>query len=150
MHARTSEDSQGALESRYSERLTEESPVIPWMIMHAAGILNKFRMGADGHTAYQRVKGRAFSRRLAEFGECVWFLKPKTAGISKADIGGMTESGSASTTTPGKHTWALNQESRRSEPSAGRALRPTGGMRRNCEAPRDPHRNQCQEEKVQR
>ena len=105
-------------------------------------------MGADGHTAYQRVKGRAFSRNLAQFGECVWFLKPKTAGINKADIGGMTESGSASTTTPGKHTWALNQELRRSEPSAGRALRRTDGMRRNCEAPRDPHGNQWQEEKV--
>ena len=54
-----------ALESRYSERLTEGSPIIPWMIMHAAGILNKFRVGSDGHTAYQRVKGRAFVKELA-------------------------------------------------------------------------------------
>ena len=45
-----------ALESRYSERLTEESPISPWMIMRAAGILNKFRVGIDGHTAHQRIK----------------------------------------------------------------------------------------------
>ena len=75
-----------ALESRYCERLTEESPIIPWMIMHAAGILNKFRVGVDGRTACQRVKGRALAKALAEFGECVWYLKPKTAGINKADV----------------------------------------------------------------
>ena len=75
-----------ALESRYSERLKEESPIIPWMIMHVAGILNKFRVGVYGCTAYQRVKGRAFVKALAEFGECVWYLKPKTAGINKADV----------------------------------------------------------------
>ena len=75
-----------ALESRYSERLTEESPVKPWMIMHAAGILNNIRVGTDGHTAYQRIKGRASAKSLAEFGECLWLLRPKTAGISKADV----------------------------------------------------------------
>ena len=54
--------------------------------MHAAGILNKFRVGSDGHTAYQRMKGRAFVKELAEFGECIWYLKPKQAGINEADV----------------------------------------------------------------
>ena len=57
------------LESRYSVRLAAESPMIPWMIMHVAGILNILRLGMDGHTAYHRVKGRAFTKALAEFGD---------------------------------------------------------------------------------
>ena len=46
-----------AVDTRHGKRIDEHSVVIPWMVQHAAGILNRFRMGIDGRTAYQRVKG---------------------------------------------------------------------------------------------
>ena len=61
-----------ALESRYGERLDCESPLIPWMVMHVAGILNRHRVGEDGRTAYQHIKGKTFQRDFVEFGDNVW------------------------------------------------------------------------------
>ena len=51
-----------AVETEYGKRMHGGgNAAIPWMVQHAAGILNRYRLGADGKTAYQRVKGRRFS-----------------------------------------------------------------------------------------
>ena len=44
-----------ATEARYTTGMQGDSPMIPWMVLHATGILNRFRVGSDGTTAYQRV-----------------------------------------------------------------------------------------------
>ena len=62
------------------QRMDGHSAAVPWMVQHAAGILNRYRVGRDGRTAYQRVKGRRFQKDTVEFGECVWYLKPKSVG----------------------------------------------------------------------
>ena len=36
-------------------------------------------------TAFRRWKGRDFNRYVAEFGECVWYLKSGSAGTNKFD-----------------------------------------------------------------
>ena len=74
------------VETKYGKRIDGNSVVIPWMVMHAAGILNIFRRGMDGRTAYQRVKGRQVQKDTVEFGECVWYLKPRSVGKNKADV----------------------------------------------------------------
>ena len=43
-------------------------------------------MGKDGETAYERWKGNKFKRGVAEFGECVDYLKQRSKGKDKADI----------------------------------------------------------------
>ena len=40
----------------------------------------------DGRTPYHRLKGRKFNQAVAEFGECIWYLKPKSEGKYKADV----------------------------------------------------------------
>jgi hypothetical protein len=50
--ARTLRD---ATEARYKIMMQGDNPMIPWMVLHATGILNRFRVGSDGTTAYQRV-----------------------------------------------------------------------------------------------
>jgi len=40
----------------------------------------------DGRTPYHIVKGRKFNQVVAEFGECTWYLKPKSEGKYKGDI----------------------------------------------------------------
>ena len=39
----------------------------------------------DGFTAYKRVKGKEFKKELVKFGECIWYLKPKSKGKAKAE-----------------------------------------------------------------
>ena len=73
-----------ALESRLQTKISESACILPWLVMHAAGILNRHRVGKDGFTAYRRLKGKEFRRPAAEFGEAVLYLKPGTAGVDKA------------------------------------------------------------------
>ena len=69
----------------YGERLEHASPVIPWMVIHAAAIMSRFKVGKDGKTPLQRIKGKSCNRAQIEFGECVTYLKPKSKGVNKAD-----------------------------------------------------------------
>ena len=69
-----------AMESRYGNILESTSPAIAWLVMHVAGILTRFRVGSDGRTAYQNIKGRKCQKELAEFGECVWYPQAQVSG----------------------------------------------------------------------
>ena len=69
-----------ALESRYGERLPRDSHVLPWLVMHAAATISRYRKDAHGITAYRRWKGKEFKRDVAEFGENVWYLKSDSVG----------------------------------------------------------------------
>ena len=72
-----------ALESRYGERIPRDSHILPWLVMHAAATITRYRKDADGITAYRRWKGKEFKRDVAEFGENVWYLKSDSAGKNK-------------------------------------------------------------------
>ena len=41
----------GASESRNQKTVEGDSGLVPWMVMHATGIVCKFRVGRDGRTA---------------------------------------------------------------------------------------------------
>ena len=64
-----------ALEARISEKVVETSDLIPWMVRHAAMLVNIGQRGDDGRTAWERVKGRRFNREAPEFGERIMYLK---------------------------------------------------------------------------
>ena len=51
--------------------------------MHVARAINRYHLGMDGKIAYQRWKGKPFRRDVAEFGECVMYLKSGTKGRDK-------------------------------------------------------------------
>ena len=72
-----------ALESRYGERIARDSHILPWLVMHAAAVVTRYRKDADDITAYRRWKGKAFRGSVAEFGENVWYLKSDSAGKIK-------------------------------------------------------------------
>ena len=61
--------------------------LVPWLIRHVASVMSKFIIGNDGMTAYRRLKGKEFRLSIAEFGECVWYLKAKSD--LKAKSGGV-------------------------------------------------------------
>ena len=67
-----------ALESRYDEDIGRNNNSIPWLVKHAAARIIRYAKGKDGATAYKRLNGKNYRRNVYEFGECVWYLKPKT------------------------------------------------------------------------
>eukprot|EP00974_Lingulodinium_polyedra_P066499 6436566-Lingulodinium_polyedra.AAC.1 len=69
-----------ALGSRYGERIPPNNPVVSWLPRHVGATLTRCIVGTDGKTAYERMRGRRFRKEVAEFGECVWFLRPKSRG----------------------------------------------------------------------
>ncbi len=73
------------LERRLGMKLRREHSISTWLVTHAANTINRFRIGVDGKTAYQRVAGKRFERPVVEFGEVVWALRPKSKGTSKWD-----------------------------------------------------------------
>ena len=81
--------------------------LIPWMIQHAVGTLNRYRMGRekDGRTPYHRVKGRKFNQVVAEFGECMWYLKQNLKESTRETSVGKKASGWVSEIELEKHWW---------------------------------------------
>ena len=72
-----------ALQSRTSQRISGDHSCIPWLIRHAAATINRRRKDQGGFSAYRKWKGREFNRSVAEFCECVWYLKAGSTGKDK-------------------------------------------------------------------
>ena len=76
-----------ALETRIKGRIEPGHPVVEWMVMHAADTLNRYHVGSDGKTAYQRWKGKAFKKTVPELGENVVYLRSDSLKEIKRDKG---------------------------------------------------------------
>ena len=61
-----------ALERRLSCELPVNHPIMAWMTTYAGQLLSRFLVGHDGHTPYERLRGKPFRVALPEFGETVW------------------------------------------------------------------------------
>ena len=64
------------LERRLSVEIPHTHPLMSWLAEHTAFTMSITTRGDDGKTAFQRVKGTAFGKRLLEFGEYVLFKLP--------------------------------------------------------------------------
>jgi hypothetical protein len=70
-----------AVEARIKEKLPVNHPMMGWLVEHAADLLNRYSVGQDGGTPYQRLKGRRFMGNMLEFGSPVMFrVSGKVAG----------------------------------------------------------------------
>ena len=66
-----------ALESRWKTEIPDNHPVLTWMVEHASYLGNRFLVGRDGKTAYERLKIKPAKMMGIEFGEGVHFKKKK-------------------------------------------------------------------------
>ncbi len=70
-----------AVETRIKAKLPCVHPMMAWLVEHAADVLNRYCIGKDGRTPYQRLKGRKFVGHMLEFGCPVMFrVSGKVAG----------------------------------------------------------------------
>ena len=73
------------LEANYKAKLKDDHPAIPWLVAHAGSVITRYKIGEDGKTAYQILKGRKDGRSSAEWCECVLYLRLGSKGEEKMD-----------------------------------------------------------------
>ena len=64
------------LEYRIKKDIPPNSPILEWMVPHAAFVINKFLVGKDGRTPHYRIYNRNFGAKTYEISEQV-MVKPK-------------------------------------------------------------------------
>ena len=58
-----------ALQGRWKVDVSHRHAVFPWMLEYAAHLLNRYEVGRDGRTAYERLKAKKTKPLGMEFGE---------------------------------------------------------------------------------
>ncbi len=74
------------MDSRIKGRVEGDHQAVPWMVAHAATVINKGREDDEGFTACRRWKVREFTRPAADFGESVMRLPAASVGKNKFDV----------------------------------------------------------------
>ena len=59
------------LEAKLKTTVRIGHPSIAWMVENVADIINKFKIGQDGRTGYERLKGKTYSGVIHEFGSVI-------------------------------------------------------------------------------
>ena len=65
-----------SLERKLGKLIPSKHPIMTWMVEHVADLLNKFVVGKDGRTAYERVRGKKYHGEMVEFGRRVFHMSP--------------------------------------------------------------------------
>ena len=73
------------VESKYGASVKQESVLLPWLVKYAATLINIASVGKDSKTAYERRHGRKWKKALPTFGECIWWMRPESAGEKKLE-----------------------------------------------------------------
>ena len=73
------------LENNYRIHLTSKHPIMPWMVKHAAYLLNRYAVHSDGNTSYYRRSNREHKTPICEFGETVLYMAPRTKYAPKME-----------------------------------------------------------------
>ncbi len=72
-----------ALERRLGKRIRSTHPVTSWLIEHAAATYNRYHVGPDGRTPYERIRGKKYKGEMTEFGQKVYHRSPgKMEGVN--------------------------------------------------------------------
>ena len=64
------------LEARIGKYIAAGHLITAWLLLHTCTLINARFRGADGCTAWQRVKGRNFRQLMLGFGECILYKLP--------------------------------------------------------------------------
>jgi len=67
-----------SLEHKWKSEIPAGHAVYSWMSEYCSFLLNRFEVGADGKTAYERLKGKKAKMQGLEFAEGVWFKNKRT------------------------------------------------------------------------
>ncbi|CAK0857324.1 unnamed protein product [Prorocentrum cordatum] len=80
----------GALEILQGIKVEHESALVPWLVLWAAYVYNRFSRDVNGKTPYEKTKGKPFRRELLPFGERIHWL-PADKSKKRGDAQGMNK-----------------------------------------------------------
>ena len=66
---------------RFGQEFPGGHPVLSWLVKYSVAMVNRYRRGPDGKTAYELRKGRKFARALPHFAEKILFM---ISGVTKS------------------------------------------------------------------
>ena len=61
------------MEDDYQTAITSDHLIVPWLVLHAAWLLNRYVVHDDGKTSYERRWNTRYNCGLCKFGECVHY-----------------------------------------------------------------------------
>ena len=62
------------IQQNYNTQIPTDHPLMAWAVRHAAYLINRFLIRADGYTSYQARWGRTHNAALCEYGETVMYM----------------------------------------------------------------------------
>lgn len=75
-----------ALQEKLGTEVDDRHPLLTWLGRHSNFLISRYRIGSDGRTAYERLKGKKWRRPMVTFGERVWFRPLKSYSKDKNDL----------------------------------------------------------------
>ena len=76
-----------ALEARWKREIATDECIAPWIVAWAGHTLDRFEVGKDGRTAFERRKGKKARHLGIEFGEAaLWRRKPVGGALGKLSV----------------------------------------------------------------
>ena len=73
------------LETNYGIKLNSKHPIMPWLVKHAAYLLNRYSIHSDGNTSYYRRWGKEHKTPICEFGETILYMLPTAKQMPKME-----------------------------------------------------------------
>ena len=80
-----------ALEGRWKREIAAVECIVPWIVEWLAHVLNRFEVGKDGRTPFERCKGNRAKHLGIEFGEAVLWRKKNPRWSLGEVIGGLVQ-----------------------------------------------------------
>jgi len=78
---------ENVLEFKWKVSIPDDHAVLTWMVGYASFLLNRFEVGRDGKSNYERLKGKKAKVNGLEFAEGLWFkIKEKKEGVGKLAV----------------------------------------------------------------
>ena len=65
-----------ALERRIGKKIPSTHPLMTWLVEHAVDVDNKYSVGTDGRTAYEKSHCELYHGEMFEFGRRVFHMSP--------------------------------------------------------------------------
>ena len=71
--------------TKYNLTLSVQHPILPWIVRHAAWLLNRYAIHNDGQTSYQRRWQKDHKAPLCEMAETIQYMIPTTRTLPKME-----------------------------------------------------------------
>ena len=82
-----------ALQEKLGMEVSDRHPIWSWLSRHANFLISRFRIGQDGKTAYERLKGKRWRRPMIVFEERVWFRPLLSYTVGRNQLQPVLDSG---------------------------------------------------------